>query len=557
VKQNCLIKNLEAMKKILLSLMLSGAVYFSSAQVVLNEVYVFPGTGKHEFFELYNSSTFGNQNLDCFTLVTYWQSGANKGWYVIDLPNLNVGSKSYFVGAAANPFNVQAQTGVSANFNWNDAAFLAANNGYLKTYQLSGSSYTLIANPANLNDMFQETNFSGNGGKFYPVFLFQNGTFINGFLGGAPNGTLHSSLASLPNLDVDMLGACNDFTINFSALGTMEYVNQAPGSDNGFARTSDGKCGAWAKTAPGVSHTPGVTNGAAGGLTGSLTTSQLIVCSTPRYVTFDITGISGDVTEAADFPVEVQVYRDANNNGQLDGGDVYINSKFQATVAAPADSVTLTGANQNANLILVYKTKRGCFDKVVPVQTQCSPLPVKFTLFNATRTNASTVKLVWQTASEINNSGFEVQRFITGGWETMAFVPTQAPGGNSDVLLNYSYTDMNNAKGMTQYRIKQIDFDGKSEFSAVRAVRGEGVSVKTVVYPNPSMDGKVNVVFEDAAGTRDIVLMDMSGRMIRNWKGVANNNLVIDNLNPGMYSLRITVRETGAQTMEKIVVNKR
>jgi hypothetical protein len=185
------------------------------------------------------------------------------------------------------------------------------------------------------------------------------------------------------------------------------------------------------------------------------------------------------------------------------------------------------------------------------------PLPVKFTSFTASRTNANNVKLTWQTASEINNSGFEVQRFITGGWETVAFVPTQAPGGNSDMILNYSYTDLNSAKGMTQYRIKQIDMDGKFEYSAVRAVRGEAVSVKTVVYPNPSPDGKVNVVFEDAAGTRDIVLMDMSGRMIRNWKGVASNNLLIDNLNPGMYSLRITVRETGAQTMEKIVVNKR
>jgi hypothetical protein len=186
-----------------------------------------------------------------------------------------------------------------------------------------------------------------------------------------------------------------------------------------------------------------------------------------------------------------------------------------------------------------------------------APLPVQFTSFTAKRNNASSVGLVWQTASELNNTGFEVQRNISGSWETVAFVPTQAAGGNSDALLTYTYSDMNSAKGMTQYRIKQIDFDGKSEYSSIRAVRGESVSVKTVLYPNPSFDGRVNVVFEDANGTRDIVLMDMSGRMIRNWKGVSNNNLVIDNLNPGMYSLRITVRETGAQTVEKLVVNKR
>jgi hypothetical protein len=184
------------------------------------------------------------------------------------------------------------------------------------------------------------------------------------------------------------------------------------------------------------------------------------------------------------------------------------------------------------------------------------PLPVKFSFFTASRTSANAVKLAWQTTSEINNSGFEVQRNTTGTWETAAFIPTLAPGGNSDQVLNYSYTDLNTAKGMSQYRIKQIDFDGKAEYSSIRAVRGEAVSVKTVVYPNPSPDGRVNVVFDDMNGTRDVTLMDLQGRIIRNWKGVANNHLAIDNLNPGIYSLRITVRETGAQTVEKLVVKK-
>jgi hypothetical protein len=188
---------------------------------------------------------------------------------------------------------------------------------------------------------------------------------------------------------------------------------------------------------------------------------------------------------------------------------------------------------------------------------QNSPLPVHFSSFTAKRNNSSTVALSWQTASELNNSGFEVQRNVNGNWETVIFVPSQAVGGNSDALLTYHFSDMNSVKGVSQYRIKQIDFDGRSDYSVVRAVRGEGVSVKTIIYPNPSLDGRVNVVFEDANGIRDIVLTDLNGRIVRNWTGVSNNNLTIDNLNPGLYSLRITVRETGAQTVEKLVINKR
>ena len=65
------------------------------------------------------------------------------------------------------------------------------------------------------------------------------------------------------------------------------------------------------------------------------------------------------------------------------------------------------------------------------------------------------------------------------------------------------------------------------------------------------------MVFEDVNGTRDVSLTDMSGRLIKQWTGITNNNLQIDNMTPGYYSLRVVIRETGEQSIEKIVVNKR
>jgi len=123
--------------------------------------------------------------------------------------------------------------------------------------------------------------------------------------------------------------------------------------------------------------------------------------------------------------------------------------------------------------------------------------------------------------------------------------------------LNYSFNDLNTAKGISQYRLRAVDIDANSKFSEIRAVRGEGQAGKIIVYPNPSFDGKVKVVFEDVNGTRDVSLTDMSGKLIRQWTGVTNNNLQIDNIAPGYYGLRVVIRETGEQSIEKLVVNKR
>jgi len=187
------------------------------------------------------------------------------------------------------------------------------------------------------------------------------------------------------------------------------------------------------------------------------------------------------------------------------------------------------------------------------------PLPVNFRSFTAAR-NKSLVALKWTTASEQNNLGFEIQRLIgAGSWQTVSFLPSLAAsaGGNSSSDLSYSYSDANSTKGITQYRIRQIDIDQRSRYSEIRAVRGDGQNGKTIVYPNPAAaGGKINVVFEDAEGTRDVSLIDLNGRLVKQWKNITNNNLQIENVTPGLYNLKVIVRETGEQTIEKIVVNK-
>lgn len=198
-------------------------------------------------------------------------------------------------------------------------------------------------------------------------------------------------------------------------------------------------------------------------------------------------------------------------------------------------------------------------DPIGGVTEELTVLPVKLVYFNAAR-SGSNVNLTWQTSIEENSKGFDIQRFTgsASGWQTIGFIPTQAVNGNSSTALNYQFTDFNNTtKGITQYRLKQVDKDNRSSYSLIRSVRGDGQKGKTIVYPNPSSDGKVSIIFEDVNGPRDISVMDVSGRVVKQMKGVTNNNIVIENLNAGFYTVRIVNIETGDQTVEKFVVNKR
>ncbi|MGD8777840.1 MAG: FG-GAP-like repeat-containing protein [Ignavibacteria bacterium] len=108
-----------------------------------------------------------------------------------------------------------------------------------------------------------------------------------------------------------------------------------------------------------------------------------------------------------------------------------------------------------------------------------APMPVELTSFTARfdklNDQQNCVVLNWQTATEVNNYGFEIERNtplqspLEGGmsetrgvWETLAFINGH---GNSNSPKSYNFTDKTVTEGKYQYRLKQIDFDGSFEFS--------------------------------------------------------------------------------------------
>lgn len=111
-------------------------------------------------------------------------------------------------------------------------------------------------------------------------------------------------------------------------------------------------------------------------------------------------------------------------------------------------------------------------------------LPVELTSFTAL-SSGSKILLNWQTATEVNNYGFEIQRKeINDEWKKLAFVNGH---GNSNSPKSYSYDDNNPTGGSKiRYRLKQIDIDGKFEYSdevEVAYVPKEFTLYQN--YPNP------------------------------------------------------------------------
>jgi hypothetical protein len=120
-------------------------------------------------------------------------------------------------------------------------------------------------------------------------------------------------------------------------------------------------------------------------------------------------------------------------------------------------------------------------------------LPVEFLSFQSTYHLAKRTGLLeWSTSKEWENSHFEIERAINTvkEWETIGRVEGQ---GYSQSPVSYSFEDtqLPAAGGMVYYRIKQVDFDGKSSYSVTRSVRVNPVAsnLSWVAYPVPSQVG--------------------------------------------------------------------
>jgi hypothetical protein len=539
------------MKKILLSFVGVACAFLADAQLIMNEFYVRPNPQQNhqEYFELKNTTAVP-ENADCYSLVTYFENSGQYGFYVVNMPSITVNAHGFLVGSTSAPtFQYQNGTG-NSDFNWNAGA--------INRYVYTNGVLTLNNTGAPFNDIFIKSNGDANGQNgVYAMFLFKGSVLVDAFLGSNNSITIPSYITMLGQLN-DASGApCGalsyDFTnINNEADNLFGNVIPEAGTDNGYIRVGAGcgNDGVWEKSSSPSEHTPGMPNiGNHGNPSQGEMIQAELNCVDNTHVSYNITGGSNGA-----FPVKVSLYYDANGSQFLDDGDVFIGSQTDNSVSDPTKMFTHEAGQED--FIFVFDGKGDCYDTVMPLNCPAAILlPVTFTSFTATKTG-NTVSLKWATASESNNKGFSVQRLQgNGNWQTLGFINSAAAGGNSNSLLNYSFSDAAPAKGVSQYRLQQVDLDGRSKYSDIRTVRFEGTAGKNSLFPNPA-SGAANLTFGETNSSHDVMVSDMNGRILKQWKGVTDDNMRIDNLTPGVYMIRIVDR-SGAQSNERLVVSGR
>jgi hypothetical protein len=139
-----------------------------------------------------------------------------------------------------------------------------------------------------------------------------------------------------------------------------------------------------------------------------------------------------------------------------------------------------------------------------------SPLPVKFVGFTVTRKNADAF-IQWSTSEEISADMYQVERSLDGSnWNTIAYVTAV---GNSTALNNYSFTDKNVSAKIVYYRIKEVDIDGKTTYTAIKSIKSESASGTEIKIAGIS--NKVLLQFpEEIKGNLIVRFVSKSGQVV-------------------------------------------
>ena len=154
------------------------------------------------------------------------------------------------------------------------------------------------------------------------------------------------------------------------------------------------------------------------------------------------------------------------------------------------------------------------------------------------------VELVWLTASEINVKQFIVERSSDGkSFETLSEPITAF---NTLKQNNYQFTDNQPLKGISYYRVKEVDFDGDNSFSWVRAINNSDSKSDFNIFPNPTNE-ELNIDLKSLAGKEvTITISDLVGKALQAEKievTTAPHVLNVSSLSNGMYLIRVQSKE--------------
>ena len=233
----------------------------------------------------------------------------------------------------------------------------------------------------------------------------------------------------------------------------------------------------------------------------------------------DIQLASRDVSGESGFPSEIEaggLAYSLSTQEQYYFVTVSLSSDGQGQVTGLLSSESAIGL-EGGEINRVNGSEQSEFTSL-PLSSEDAPLPVEIADFKGAsiQGDESVVRITWQTASETNNAGFEVQRKEESGWNQMGFVDSKAQGGSTTETQSYRYTAEDLPVGTHQFRLKQVDLDGSSQVHgpvSVDVQMQEALKL-TAPAPNPvSSTATLSFAVKEQAEAT-VAVYDMLGRRV-------------------------------------------
>ncbi len=225
---------------------------------------------------------------------------------------------------------------------------------------------------------------------------------------------------------------------------------------------------------------------------------------------------------------------------------------FGASLATPI--TTLVGAQTSETITAQNggstNSSSWTFEPATKGNLNQTQLPVELIAFRATMREKAAI-LTWETASEENNSHFEIQRSIDG--IEFSTIGTVTGAGTTHEEQTYEFTDNIPMNGENYYRLKQVDFQNEGyEFSNIVLIETQNDLVLTIA-PNPIEKGsELNIITKERL-IFDFTVFDITGRIVKYYPNIDGQNIDLNDLETGTYIYQIR-QDNQLIKVDKLVV---
>lgn len=214
----------------------------------------------------------------------------------------------------------------------------------------------------------------------------------------------------------------------------------------------------------------------------------------------------------------------------------YMNNKLVATNVG-SENYTITGAGTYKVIV----TNGIATNLALTSESYETPLPVTLVFFEGKNKAGGTV-LTWQTTSETTNTGFEIEKSKDAiNFENIGFIDGN---GDSNATNDYSFLDKNPFP-LSYYRLKQIDYDGKFEYSRIIYVKKD--EAKLSFYPNPV---KEQLFVSGLEKEENVTMHNLEGRLMLDQKLLPSQPINTSNFSNGLYIIKV-----GEETRKVVIQN--